>query len=154
MSFDFRYNSRIGVFDFNVENLGHANATISKKHCSSPVFPNIFTKCSQFSRGAYGYKTYYLIFRKIRKTNVFISDHWGILNIGIHKILDLTIIKKINPYNTVILILNTNYYKRVVFGIRVSQSTYVLDKLCLALFVPNVDKPFLVIKTILIIMSK
>src|SRR5690606_23411831 len=106
------------------------------------------------SRGTNSNKSYDFIFGEIRKPNVFIGHSWSVYNIGIYQVLDFAIIKKIYPYNAVVFIFDTYNNKGIVIWIGVCQCANMLDKFCLALLVANIDKPFLVIKTIFIIMSK
>ena len=88
------------------------------------------------------------------KGNVFIHHPRGILQIGIDKVLQLTVIKKIDPHNLILLIGNTNHDIGIIRRVAVGQGADVFEKFGLPFFVAQVDFELFVIKAVFIIVGQ
>ena len=121
MSLNRGHNFRVRIRQFNVKHLGYTHTAFSKKHITPIILPNIFTKRCDFLRvfRANRHQPHHLIIVQVRKRNVFILDHRRMTQISIDQILNLTIIKEINPNNMTVLIIYPNYDVRIVVRITI-----------------------------------
>ena len=103
----------------------------------------------------YGHQSHYPTFGQIGKKDVFIGNQRWVIQIGIYQVLDLAVVKKINPENFIILILNTDHDIRMAFAglLLLNAHRYALRIL---LYLPSFYTyllPFLIIETALIVVS-
>src|SRR5690606_1281152 len=119
--FYFLNNTGVYILYRNVKHLRHTHTAIPEKHRTSVVLPNVFPKGSNLFvlLGPDGNKPYHFVVRQMRKGNVFILNNRRILQIGIDKILNFAVVKKVNPNNFIVLIFNPDYDIRIVFRIAV-----------------------------------
>ena len=116
----------IDVLQLNIKSFGQTNTAFTEEHGTPIIFPDIFAQRTYFPVGPDGDQTDHLPLGQMRKWDVLIRNQGRVIQIGIHEILNLAIIKKIHAHDLVVLILNSDHDKRIVFGVAVGQGTNVL----------------------------
>ena len=64
--------------------------------------------CCYFIGGSYGYQAYTLSLRQMRKVNIFVKNHGGVIQIGIDEVLQLGVIKKVYSADTIVAVINAH----------------------------------------------
>ena len=86
--------------------------------------------------------------------HVFIRNAGRVIQVGIHQVLDLAVVKKIDPLDGVVGVFDPHHDVRSVFRVAVGQGTYVLQEFGLPFFLPDIDKALFVVEAVLIAVSQ
>src|SRR5690606_19752020 len=117
---------RVDVLQLYAICFGKTDASFPEEYGTAVVFPDVFSKGTDLSVGTDGDQTDHFSFGQVRKRDVLIGNNGRIVQIGIDQVLDLAVIKEIDPDDVIVRILHPNYDEGIVLGVAVGQGADML----------------------------